>query len=110
MKGKKLLLSINPEVYALLQKKAKPNLMTVQQLIADILRKNVLPANQEPVSDQAAQIAQAVAQQMAQQGLQPALPVKKKKSHAGRPKHFEFEDYFSRPTRESRKIERAMGR
>jgi hypothetical protein len=44
MVGKKILLTLNPEMHAVLEQKAKDNLMTIQEFIADTLRKRVLPA------------------------------------------------------------------
>ena len=42
MKGKKILLTLHPAVYESLKEKADKNLMTVQEVIYDLLRKNVL--------------------------------------------------------------------
>lgn len=42
MTGTRILLTLNPEMYEALKKQAEENLMTVQELIADILRKNIL--------------------------------------------------------------------
>ena len=69
MAGKKVLLTLNPEMYAVLEEKAKASLMTIQELITDTLRRSILSA---------------------------AQPVKKGK--AGRPPKVEepFIEYFSR--------------
>ena len=69
MAGKKVLLTLNTEMYAVLEEKAKANLMTMQELITDTLRKSIL-LSQQPV----------------------------KKSKAGRPPKVDepFLDYFSR--------------
>ena len=48
MAGKKILLTLNLEMYAFLEAKAKANLMTMQELIADTLRKSIL-VSQQPV-------------------------------------------------------------
>ena len=44
MAGKKVLLTLNPEMYAELEGYAKANFMTMQELIANTLRKCVLYA------------------------------------------------------------------
>ena len=44
MEGKKVLLTLNPEMYAELEGHAKANFMTMQELIANTLRKCVLYA------------------------------------------------------------------
>lgn len=46
MAGKKILLTLNPEMYAVLEEKAKSNLMTMQELITDTLRKAILSSQQ----------------------------------------------------------------
>ncbi len=48
MEGKKILLTLNPEMYAFLEEKAKGSLMTMQELITDTLRKVIL-ASQKPI-------------------------------------------------------------
>ncbi len=48
MEGKKILLTLNPEMYSVLEEKAKSNLMTMQELITDTLRKAIL-LSQQPV-------------------------------------------------------------
>ena len=69
MVGKKILLTLNPEMYAYLEQKAKASLMTMHELITDTLRKVIL-ASQQPAG----------------------------KSKAGRPKKVDepFLEYFSR--------------
>jgi len=69
MEGKKILLTLNPELYALLEQKAKSSFMTMQELITDALRKSIL-ASQQPL----------------------------KKSKAGRPMKIDdpYLEYFSR--------------
>ena len=49
MAGKKILLTLNHEMYAVLEKKAKSSLMTMQELITDTLRRSIL-ANPEKKS------------------------------------------------------------
>ena len=44
MEGKKVLLTLNPEMYAELEGHAKANFMTMQELITNTLRKCVLYA------------------------------------------------------------------
>ena len=74
MEGKKILLTLNPEMYSVLEEKAKANLMTMQELITDALRRSIL-ASQQPA----------------------------KKSRAGRPPKTDepFLEYFSRATNKS---------
>ena len=69
MAGKKVLLTLNPEMYGVLEQKAKDSLMTMQEFITDALRRSIL-ASQQPV----------------------------KKSKAGRPPKVDepFLEYFSR--------------
>ena len=47
MEGKKILLTLNPEMYAYLEEKAKSSMMTMQELITYTLRKVIL-ASQQP--------------------------------------------------------------
>ena len=47
MAGKKILLTLNPEMYAYLEEKAKSSMMTMQELITYTLRK-VIFASQQP--------------------------------------------------------------
>jgi len=42
MKGKRLLLTISPKIYELLDKKAEANYMSVQEFINETLRKSLL--------------------------------------------------------------------
>jgi len=49
MAGKKILLTLNPEMYDYLEQKAKGSFMTMQELITDTLRK-VIVASQQPAS------------------------------------------------------------
>ena len=42
MAGKRILLTLNDEIHKELKKKAENNMMTVQELITNILRKSVL--------------------------------------------------------------------
>ncbi len=42
MPGERVLLTINTVMYKALKKKAEDNLMTIQELIADTLRKSIL--------------------------------------------------------------------
>jgi hypothetical protein len=42
MEGKKVLLSINPQIYGLLAKKAEKNYMSIQEYVNDLIRKDVL--------------------------------------------------------------------
>ncbi len=79
MQGKRLLLTLSPKIYELLSQKAEASYMSVQEFINDMIRKSLLVQ------------------------LQPA------KGKAGRPKKVEFEDYFSTPTKESRRIEKSGG-
>ena len=44
MESKKILLTLNPEMYSALEGHAKANLMTMQELITNTLRKCVLHA------------------------------------------------------------------
>ncbi|MBS3103296.1 hypothetical protein J4458_07675 [Candidatus Woesearchaeota archaeon] len=69
MEGKKVLLTLNPEMYAELEGHAKANFMTMQELITNTLRKCVLYAAES-----------------------------QKKSKAGRPPKVDepFLEYFSR--------------
>ena len=48
MEGKKILLTLNPEMYSVLEEKAKVSMMTIQELITDTLRKVIL-TSQQPV-------------------------------------------------------------
>ena len=48
MAGKKILLTLNPEMYDYLEQKSKGSFMTMQELITDTLRK-VIVASQQPV-------------------------------------------------------------
>ena len=68
MAGKKILLTLNPEMYAELEGHAKANFMTMQELIANTLRKCIFYAESQ------------------------------KKSRAGRPPKVDepFLEYFSR--------------
>ncbi|MBI4146275.1 hypothetical protein HY489_02975 [Candidatus Woesearchaeota archaeon] len=43
MESKKVLLTLNKGLYELLKQKADQNYMSVQELIYDVLRRNVLP-------------------------------------------------------------------
>ena len=47
MAGKKILLTLNPDMYSYLEEKSKSSMMTMQELITDTLRKVIL-ASQEP--------------------------------------------------------------
>ncbi|MEK6984615.1 MAG: hypothetical protein AABX33_08630 [Nanoarchaeota archaeon] len=69
MAGKKVLLTLNPEMYAELEETAKSNYMTIQELITNTLRKCLLYAAES-----------------------------QKKSKAGRPPKVDepFLEYFSR--------------
>lgn len=42
MAGKRILLTLNPKVHEALKQKADKNLMTLQELISDTLRKSIL--------------------------------------------------------------------
>lgn len=42
MTGQRILLTLNSEMHKALKKKAEENLMTVQELITDTLRKDIL--------------------------------------------------------------------
>ncbi len=42
MAGKKILLTLNPEMFEILEQKAKGSFMTMQELITDTLRKDII--------------------------------------------------------------------
>ena len=44
MAGKRVLLTLEPKIYGFLSKEAEDNLMSVQELISDLLRKHILAA------------------------------------------------------------------
>ena len=44
--GKHVLLTLNPDLHAALQKRAKANMMNTQELITDTLRKSIIPSPQ----------------------------------------------------------------
>ena len=49
MAGKKILLTLNPEMYAYLEEKSKSSMMTMQELITDTLRRVIVASQQQPV-------------------------------------------------------------
>ena len=58
MASKHIFLSINPSLYAALEKKAKANMMSVNELITDTMRRSVLaqksgksPKSGDPIMD-----------------------------------------------------------
>ena len=79
---KRILLTLPDLIYKKLsQKIQKQGFSSIQELINEILRKNILGSYEPKIKD----------------------------TKLGRPKKLEFEDYFSTPTRESKKIEQSGG-
>lgn len=82
--AKRVLITMSDEMYAALaQRRKKQAYLTIQEVVNDMLRRSLFS-----------------------QRIYPAGRANNSKSKRGRPEKRTFEDYFSTPTKETRKLER----